>query len=103
MIKSFTGVYLVAGAFLALAVGAAQKRAPETPQEKQLSDSLRGPEQFKASCGACHGKAGKEGRPLAAALRIAPADPARTAARNGGTFPYLQNQNTISGEQQAPA
>jgi mono/diheme cytochrome c family protein len=103
MIKSFTGVYIVAGAFLALAVGAAQKRAAETPQEKQLSDSFRGPELFKAYCATCHGKDGKGGGPMAALLRIAPADLTRIAVRNGGTFPFLQVQKIISGEQQTPA
>ena len=103
MIKSFTGVYVVAGVFLALAVGAPQKRAPETPQEKQLSDSFRGPELFKAYCATCHGKDGKGGGPMAASLRIAPADLTRIAARNGGTFPFLQVQKIISGEQQTPA
>ena len=102
MIKSFTGVYIVAGAFLALAVGAAQKRTPETPQEKQLSDSFRGPELFKAYCTTCHGKDGKGGGPMATSLRIAPADLTRIAARNGGTFPFLQVQKIISGEQQFP-
>ena len=38
----------LAGAILVVALGAAQKRPPETPQEKQLSDSFRGPELFKA-------------------------------------------------------
>jgi mono/diheme cytochrome c family protein len=102
MIKSFTGVYLVAGVFLALAVGSAQKRAPETPQEKQLSDSFRGPELFRAYCATCHGKDGKGSGPMAASLRIAPADLTRIAARNGGTFPFLLVQKIISGEQQTP-
>ena len=103
MIKGFTGAYIVAGVFLALAVGAAQKRAPETPQAKHLSDSFRGPELFRAYCATCHGKDGKGGGPMAALLRIAPADLTRIAARNGGTFPFLQVQKIISGEQQTPA
>jgi mono/diheme cytochrome c family protein len=102
MIKSSTGVCIVAVAFLALAGGAAQRREHETPQGKQLSDSFRGPELFKAYCATCHGKDGKSGGPMAASLRIAPADLTRIAARNGGTFPFLQVQKIISGEQQTP-
>src|ERR1700730_15474530 len=102
MINNFTGVYVVAGVFLALAVGAAQTPAHETPQQKHLSASFRGPELFKAYCATCHGKDAKGGGPMAASLRIAPADLTRIAARNGGTFPFLQVQKIISGEQQPP-
>jgi mono/diheme cytochrome c family protein len=103
MMKRSTGVRIVAGAFLTLAVVAAQKRELETPQEKQLSASFRGPELFKAYCATCHGKDGKGRGPIAASLRIAPADLTRITARYGGTFPFLQVQKIISGEQQTPA
>ena len=103
MIKSSTGVYIVAGVFLGLAVGAAQKRPLQTPQEKQLLDSFKGPELFKAYCATCHGKDAKGGGPMAASLRIAPPDLTRIAVRNGGTFPFLQVQKIISGEQQPPS
>jgi len=103
MVKSKIGVYIVAGAFLALAVGAAQKKAPEPVQERQLLDSFKGPELFRAYCATCHGKDGKGGGPMAGSLRIAPADLTRIAARNGGTFPFLEVQKIISGEQQPPA
>jgi mono/diheme cytochrome c family protein len=103
MIKGFTGVYIAAGVFLVLAVGAAQKRAPDSSQEKQLSDSFKGPELFKAYCATCHGKDGKGGGPMGTLLRIAPADLTRISARNGGTFPFLVVQKIISGEQQRPA
>ena len=101
MVKNIMGG--LAGAILVVALGAAQKRPPETPQEKQLSDSFRGPELFKAYCATCHGKDGKGGGPMAASLRIAPADLTRIAARNGGTFPFLEVQKIITGEQQPPS
>jgi mono/diheme cytochrome c family protein len=103
MIKGLTGLYVVAGVFLVFAVGAAQKRPLQTPQEKQLLDSFKGPELFKAYCATCHGKDAKGGGPMAASLRIAPPDLTRVAVRNGGTFPFLQVQKIISGEQQTPA
>jgi len=89
-------------ALLVLGAGLAQKRAPEPTQEKQLLDSFKGPELFKAYCATCHGKDGKGDGPTAPSLRIAPADLTRIATRNGGTFPFLQVQKIIAGEQQAP-
>jgi mono/diheme cytochrome c family protein len=102
MNKFRTGAYAVAGAFLAFASITAQKRAPETTQEKQLLDSFKGPELFQAYCATCHGRDAKGNGPMAASLRIAPSDLTRIAARNGGTYPFLQVQKIISGEQQPP-
>jgi len=101
MIKRAVGAGMVA--LFALGVGAAQKRAPEPTQEKQLLDSFKGPELFRAYCATCHGKDAKGGGPMAASLRIAPSDLTRIAVRNGGTFPFLQVQKIISGEQQTPS
>jgi mono/diheme cytochrome c family protein len=103
MFKRIAGIYITAGIFLTLAVGAAQKRPLQTPQEKQLLDSFKGPELFKAYCATCHGKDAKGGGPMAASLRIAPPDLTGLSVRNGGTFPFLQVQKIISGEQQPPA
>lgn len=103
MLKSKIGAYIIAGTFLALAVGAAQKKAPETAPERQVLDSFKGPELFKAYCATCHGRDAKGGGPMAGSLRIAPTDLTRIAARNGGKFPFLQVQRIISGEQQPPS
>lgn len=103
MFKRIAGSYIAAGIFLTFATGAAQKRPLQTPQEKQLLDSFKGPELFKAYCATCHGKDAKGGGPMAASLRIAPPDLTRIAVRNGSSFPFLQVQKIISGEQQPPA
>jgi mono/diheme cytochrome c family protein len=103
MFERIAGIYIAVGIFLTVAVGAAQKRPLQTPQEKQLLDSFKGPELFKAYCATCHGKDAKGGGPMAASLRIAPPDLTRIAVRNGGSFPFLQVQKIISGEQQPPA
>jgi mono/diheme cytochrome c family protein len=103
MLKSKVGAYIITGTFLALAVGAAQKKAPETAPERQVLDSFKGPELFMAYCATCHGRDAKGGGPMAASLRIAPTDLTRIAARNGGKFPFLQVQRIISGEQQPPS
>jgi len=66
-------------------------------------DSFKGPELFRAYCATCHGKDAKGGGPMAASLRIAPSDLTRIAARNGGTFPFLQVQKIIAGEQPLPS
>ena len=58
MSKIAKGIYVIAGAVLLLGVGNAQKRAPDTHEEKQLLDSFKGPELFKAYCASCHGKDG---------------------------------------------
>jgi mono/diheme cytochrome c family protein len=101
MVKRIAGGCAVA--LLALGVGAAQKRAAEPTQEKQLLDSFKGPELFRAYCATCHGKDAKGGGPMAGSLRIPPADLTRIAERNGGKFPFLQVQKIISGEEQSPA
>jgi len=101
--KRIAGIYIAAGILLTFAVGAAQKRPVQTPQEKQLLDSFKGPELFRAYCATCHGKDAKGGGPMAASLRIAPPDLTRIALRNGGSFPFLQVQKIISGEQQPPS
>jgi mono/diheme cytochrome c family protein len=103
MLKSKIGAYIITGTFLALAVGAAQKKAPETAPERQVLDSFKGPELFMAYCATCHGRDAKGAGPMAASLRIAPTDLTRIAARNGGKFPFLQVQRIISGEQQPPS
>jgi mono/diheme cytochrome c family protein len=103
MFKRIAGIYIAAGILLTFAVGAAQKRPVQTPQEKQLLDSFKGPELFRAYCATCHGKDAKGGGPMAASLRIAPPDLTRIALRNGGSFPFLQVQKIISGEQQPPS
>ena len=100
MSKPSTGVYIVAGAFLALTLISAQKRVPETSQEKQLLDSFKGPELFRAYCAPCHGKDAKGGGPIAGSLKVAPPDLTRIAVRNGGKFPFLEVQKIIAGEQQ---
>src|SRR5690349_2266089 len=103
MTRSAIGSCIIAGTVFLVGIGIAQKRVPETPQEKQLLDSFKGPELYKAYCATCHGKDGKGGGPTAASLRNTPPDLTRIAARNGGTFPFLAVQKIISGEQPGQA
>jgi mono/diheme cytochrome c family protein len=102
MNKNTLGILILAGACLAIVLGQAQKRSPQTPEEKQLLDSFQGPELYKAYCATCHGRDGKGLGPMAKALKVAPADLTRIATRNGGTFPTAKVQKIISGEAQPP-
>jgi mono/diheme cytochrome c family protein len=93
---------VVATFCIALTVGVAQKAPPERLQEKQLQDSFKGSELYKAYCATCHGKDAKGKGPMAASLKTAPPDLTGISARNGGTFPFLRIQKIIAGEEQAP-
>jgi mono/diheme cytochrome c family protein len=66
------------------AVGIGQ-RVDVTPSLVQ--PSLSGRDIFDFYCATCHGREGRGGGPVAAALRTIPADLTTLAARNGGRFP----------------
>ncbi|HEV2200292.1 MAG TPA: c-type cytochrome [Bryobacteraceae bacterium] len=65
-----------------------------------LIPSIKGPDLFHAYCASCHGMDAKGGGPMAASLKIAPADLTRISARNGGVFPKMRVERIISGEEQ---
>jgi mono/diheme cytochrome c family protein len=57
-----------------------------------------GKQMFEAYCAPCHGKEGKGDGPVAAALKLPPADLTVLAKQNKGKFPSLQVAKAISGE-----
>jgi len=57
-----------------------------------------GTEMYSTYCAACHGKDGRGGGPVAAALKVRPSDLTILARQNGGKFPSLQVARAISGE-----
>jgi mono/diheme cytochrome c family protein len=75
-----------------------QEPSPVLPEERQLIDSLDGRLLFRAYCASCHGTDAKGNGPAAPSLKTAPADLTRISQRNGGSFPLLKVQRTISGE-----
>ena len=87
------GVYSVA-----TAQNNSQQLSPETVR---LIGSIDGPELFKAYCAVCHGPTGRGGGPMAAALKVAPADLSKIAARNGGVYPLAKVEKIIAGEETA--
>ena len=88
---------------------AAQSRSPlpnaspsgQTVSEAtRLIDSLEGPALYKAYCAVCHGIDARGMGPMAIALKAAPSDLTRIAARNGGVFPTARVERIIAGEEQ---
>ena len=52
---------------------------------------------FRSYCASCHGTAAKGDGPLAASLRVAPADLTRIAKRNHGTYDAARVRRAIDG------
>jgi mono/diheme cytochrome c family protein len=86
------------------AAGAAllQARPPASPEQPLIS-SIRGDNLYTAYCASCHGDNAKGNGPMAAWLKVQPADLTRIAARNGGKFPLERVARIISGEQALPS
>jgi mono/diheme cytochrome c family protein len=70
----------------------------QRPEEKHLIESLDGRLLFRAYCATCHGGDAKGSGPAASSLKKPPSDLTRISQRNGGTFPAVRVQKTISGE-----
>jgi len=62
-----------------------------------------GREGFVRHCAACHGMDARGGGPVVSALRTAPADLTRIAARRGGDFPAGEIAEWIDGRFASPA
>jgi len=69
------------------AASAAGQQRPPAPPTSLLSPSLSGLDNFLLYCAPCHGRDGKGGGPVAAALKTTPADLTRISFRSKGTFP----------------
>lgn len=63
----------------------AQTTGPRNPT--LIIRSVAGRDLFEFYCATCHGRDGKGGGPVAAALKVAPPDLTRLGLHNGGTFP----------------
>ena len=99
--KKFTPFGLILG--LALMFGPAAAVAADQPAKtiKNVpahdTQTLDGKTMFHEYCAVCHGEDGKGNGPAADALKKAPADLTQVARKNGGTFPELKVQRTITG------
>ena len=73
------------------------------PAEVKLIDSIQGKDLFKAYCASCHGPDAKGKGPMAASLKVPPADLTRISIRNRDVFPMMRVQKIISGEELPPS
>ncbi len=69
------------------------------PAEVKLIVSIQGQDLFKSYCASCHGLDAKGHGPMAASLKIAPADLRRISIRNHDTFPMMRVEKIIAGEE----
>src|SRR5579862_2162540 len=87
----------------ALTFGPAAVNAQDAPKPTiktvpvRPTQTLDGKTMFHEYCAVCHGEDGKGNGPAADALKKAPADLTQVARKNGGNFPELKVQRTITG------
>jgi len=89
---------------LAAALLGAVVAAADTPERQERDDARfknlmlsLGEREFTLHCAVCHGMDANGGGPAASALRTAPADLTRIAARRGGKFPDDEIAQKIDG------
>lgn len=82
------------GVLVSVALGAGFARGADK------SDAAGGRELYEQHCMFCHGAAGKGDGPLAADLRVAPADLTTIAKRRAWTFPEVEVREIIDGRRQ---
>jgi mono/diheme cytochrome c family protein len=70
------------------------------PPKERLIASIQGSALYKAYCAVCHGPQAKGDGPMAATLKVRPADLTRISARHEGTFPLMRIEGIISGEEE---
>jgi mono/diheme cytochrome c family protein len=96
-------VALAAAAMGAVAAGAEPPAADrDEARFRNLMLNL-GEREFALYCAVCHGTDGVGNGPAAAALRTAPADLTRIAARRGGMFPAGEIAQKIDGRMEVTA
>jgi mono/diheme cytochrome c family protein len=72
----------------------------QTSEEKVAA---AGREEYLQYCASCHGTEGKGNGPIAADLRVAPADLTQISARRGGVFPQTMIAELIDGRRRVRA
>jgi mono/diheme cytochrome c family protein len=82
-------------AFADTTTHAGQQSADERPRELALAAGHKTYQQF---CAPCHGKDGKGGGPIAATLRVPPADLTAMTPRNRGVFPLAALESLLTSE-----
>ena len=101
-----TGWTFAAAMAIAISTAAASSAAGQRQaalQTSLLTPSLSGMDNFLRYCAPCHGRDGKGGGPVAAALKTAPADLTRISIRNGGVFPADRLRRFVTNGAEVPA
>lgn len=70
-------------------------------QDKQMAAD--GAAEFRISCATCHGPGARGDGPMAALMKVKPADLTQLSKNNHGAFPFLKVFETIDGRAQAKA
>ena len=88
---------------LTTSVAIAQHEASPPQSPALVPQSLIGSTSFDLYCASCHGRDGIGNGPVAASLRIRPADLTTLTRRHDGMFPREQVRAYIDGKNRAPA
>jgi len=91
------GVWIAAVAFCGAPLWA--QGTSKNPAEVKLIVSIQGKDLFKSYCASCHGLDAKGKGPMAASLKVPPADLRRISIRNHDTFPLMRVEKIIAGEE----
>lgn len=106
--RTFTGILsmlamgVLAGAILA------QSPAPAAKPKLAVTGAhdaglTKGADLYQRYCASCHGKDGKGGGPVAAALKSTPADLTQLSRGKGGKFPVGSVRQLLGGGSSTPA
>ena len=87
----------ITSCLLALALASAPARADQAEGSKGDLVLDMGRADFLRHCAACHGEGGRGDGPVAASLRVPPADLTRIAARRAGSFPAAEVTEIVDG------
>lgn len=86
-----------------LAVLATAQKPIVTPVPAPHTSPASGQEMYVAYCASCHGRDGRGGGPVAAALKAPPPDLTTLARRSNGKFPADHVYQVIRGDVNMPA
>jgi len=103
MSRKVLGYAIVSAALFVWATAAEDGKRAQTSESQPLIESIRGDNLYRAYCASCHGENGKGNGPMAAWMKVPPADLTRIAARNGGKFPLQRVDRIVAGEETVPS
>ncbi|HXO22077.1 MAG TPA: cytochrome c [Thermoanaerobaculia bacterium] len=73
------------------------RSAPAGPPQRERHRLEMGQRMYRVYCASCHGESGQGDGPVAADLKVPPADLSHLAAAAGGVFPYDRVFHAIDG------